>query len=142
MSNKVQLKKFWLIIALYSFQYISNRLLVIYSKMKPSPHTYFIWLLSKYIVKVRSTNGTSPGKRSAKGTATSGAMTELLARTRAVPWEGFSHRTASCFWIWAGAGKGNRCRSRILPALAAPEVEAERAEKAERVPQREKCQSQ
>lgn len=32
--------------------------------------------------------------------------------------------------LGAGAGKGNSCGSRILPALAAPEVEAERAEKA------------
>lgn len=76
-------------------------------------------------------NGTSPAKRSAKGTATSGAMPEPLARTCAVPWEGFSYRTASYLWIGAGAGKGNSCGSRILPALAAPEVEAERAVKAE-----------
>lgn len=59
-------------------------------------------------------------------------MPEPLARTCAVLWEGFSDRTASCFWIGAGAGKGNSCGSRILPALAAQEVEAERAEKAEK----------
>lgn len=55
-----------------------------------------------------------------------------FARSCAVGREGFRNRTTSCFWIGAGAEKGNRCGSRILPALAAPEVEAERAEEAEK----------
>lgn len=59
-------------------------------------------------------------------------MPEPLAPSCALPWEGFGCRTTSCFWLGAGAGKGNSCGSRILPALAAPEVEAERAEKAEK----------
>ncbi|KAM7336144.1 hypothetical protein ACRRTK_004637 [Alexandromys fortis] len=72
----------------------------------------------------------STGKHSASGTATSGPRTEPLARTWAVWREGFRDRTTSGFWIGAGAEKGNCCGSRILPALAAPEVETERAEEA------------
>lgn len=85
----------------------------------------------KYINKLSGhTNGSGTGKHSASGAATSGPRTEPLARTWTVRREGFRDRTTSCFWIGAGAEKGNCCGSRILPALAAPEVETERAEEA------------
>lgn len=85
----------------------------------------------KYIDKLSGhANGSSTGKHSASGAATSGPRTEPLARTWAIRREGFRNRTTSCFWIGAGAEEGNCCGSRVLPALAAPEVETERAEEA------------